>query len=319
MAAMQRRNLCDLSFESKNVAIVAIIINKSEPKYFTLKRPLTTKYNEQNQEQQEQQRGVITFTVRDSQYYFTNCKFWGTEEKIKQYNQNFHIGDIIVIILPKIVPITTSGSNFSPLISTPYNLVLNEGTGSIDHQFGNGDNTEELKKLLRLPIKPLNETLNLSDICIQNSQQIIEQFVDLLVIIKHIRPIRNIQSKNNNNNKQISSYECLEVIVIDRSFINGIILTIWNTEWIKRATQNWKELQTILHLIDVQVRYSDFYKTIVLGLSGRTIITENPIGKEADNLLSFVISNSSMIETSNPQQEITKNYLPNRKYKNHHY
>lgn len=49
----------------------------------------------------------------------------------------------------------------------------------------------------------------------------------------------------------------------------------------------WQPLRTILHLINIRVEYSQFYKSIGLCVSRRTIITEDPNTRECQALMTY--------------------------------
>lgn len=66
-----------------------------------------------------------------------------------------------------------------------------------------------------------------------------------------------------------------KVHLMDKT-MDSMTMTVWHSDYQERMDQ-WQPLQTILHLVDVQVKYSDFERSTVLIHTSRTIITENPI------------------------------------------
>lgn len=264
MANISRKALNELSIESSDIVITAVILSKTDPNVFQLKE--STEY-----------RSVSLFTIRDSKRYITNCKCWGSKDKIEDYHRKFNIHDVIDIIYPRVVPIRDNQQEFQPIVTLPYQLVLNEGIGCIEKHLGD---IKDITTLCRLSIRPLSSVLNLADI---NSTNVNFKghYVDLLVAVAVMKPVKEVRAK--------SGYplKCLELVVIDRSLPSGMVLTIWNSGWIQRSQQYWKPLKTVLHLIDVKVGYSEFHKTTTLGLSSRSLMFENPIGKEMEKVAEY--------------------------------
>lgn len=61
-------------------------------------------------------------------------------------------------------------------------------------------------------------------------------------------------------------------------------------------SDSWNEMATILHLINVNFRYSEFHKTIVLVTQPRTIIVVDPKGERSSSLKDYA-QNSNLILT----------------------
>ena len=61
-----------------------------------------------------------------------------------------------------------------------------------------------------------------------------------------------------------------------------IPMTVWHTEYQERMDQ-WKPLDTILHLVDVRAEYSEFERSTHLSITSKTIIVENPIYSSRSN------------------------------------
>ncbi|XP_055904904.1 protein hold'em [Eupeodes corollae] len=275
MANIARRKLSELCVEeTTDFVVTVLILSKTDPNIF-------------QQRDSPEQRGVILFTIRDSRKCITNCKCWASKEKIEEYHRKFTIYDVIDIICARVVP--TRGDNqqeqhFQPTVTLPFQLVLNEGVGFIEEHVGD---VKDLLSLCKLSIRPLSTVLNLSDI---NSTNVNFRghYVDLLVIIALMKPIKEVRAK--------SGYplKCLELVVTDKSLPSGMVMTIWNSSWIERSQKNWKQMKTILHLIDVRVGYSEFHKTTTLGLCSRSVVFEDPLGKEMESLAEYATSAASI-------------------------
>ncbi|XP_055855185.1 protein hold'em [Episyrphus balteatus] len=274
MASVSRKKLSDLILDEPiDFVVTALILSKTDPNIF-------------QQKESTEQRGVILFTIRDGKKSITNCKCWASKEKIEEYHRKFNINDVIDIICARVVPIRNNEQeqHFQPTVTLPFQLVLNEGIGFIEEHVGD---TKELLSLSRLSIRPLSSVLNLSDISSTNVN-FKGHYVDLLVIIALMKPVKEVRAK--------SGYplKCLELVVIDKSLPSGMVLTIWNSSWIERSQKNWKQMKTILHLIDARVGYQEFHKTTTLGLSSRSLVFENPVGKEMEVLAEYANNTPSV-------------------------
>ncbi|CAD7005656.1 unnamed protein product [Ceratitis capitata] len=302
MAGIVPKKIAELNVDMRNALITAIILTKTTPNTF-----LSRDSNEY--------RGVITFTLRDSKRHIINCKVWGTKEQVMDYSRNFKIYDIIDVITPSIVPTLVyekstwaDNAHFQPLPTVPYSLVVNEGQGRLDKQnYRDIDTFRELHNLRRVPHKPLCSALKLQDIRYSTKESNAKaQFVDLLVLVANQRPVKEVRSKRSGE-----LLSCLELIVIDSSYADGVILSIWQPDWILRAQQYWEANRTVLYLIEVKLSYSEFYKSTTLSFTGRTLAYENPIGEEVDALVQFAAgaankSWDALAFTMNNQQDADK-------------
>lgn len=55
-------------------------------------------------------------------------------------------------------------------------------------------------------------------------------------------------------------------------------------------SQNWQELKTVLHLVNIRAAYSQFSDSVVLGTHAKTIIIENPQTNEARQLSMYALT-----------------------------
>lgn len=212
---IEKYKIQNLNVSIKNAFIIGIIINKSDMKIF-------------DSHHNGSKRGVITFTIRDSKRYFINCIVWGSDTFIESHTLEFHIGQVINIIQPKITLKSGDKSElYNPLTTSPFILTINEGKGYIINY--NGEDKDEFSKLLTLSIKSTCSVYNLVDVN-ANGNSLKGQFIDLLVIVRSLKPIRKFQMKNStpNNEKQYR-----EIILMDKTF-GGMCLKIWNNDIIGR-------------------------------------------------------------------------------------
>ncbi|XP_054735170.1 protein hold'em [Anastrepha obliqua] len=283
MAGVLPKKISEIDEDIKNALITAIVLTKTTPNSF-LKRG------------SPEYRGVISFTLRDSKRHIINCKVWGTKEQVAEYNRKVKIYDVIDVIAPSVVPTliyekSTLANNvrFQPLPTVPFTLVLNDGQGRLDkHDYRDMNALCDLHNLRRVPHKPLCSALKLQDVRCSMKENNSEQFVDLLVLVAAHRPIKEVRSKRSGE-----VLHCLELIVIDGSYADGVVLSICQSDWIQRAQQYWESMRTVLHLIEVKLGYSEFYKSTTLSFTGRTLAYENPIGEEVDALMKFAETASS--------------------------
>lgn len=262
MATIQKCEIKDLSIDAPAVFITCLLIAKTEPRQFE------SKYD-------GIRKSVITLTVRDSKRHIINCTVWGSDHFVDNCNLGFRIGDIITINRPKILP--NNGSQFMPLTTVPFSLSLREGTSFIFRE--STEPYTELNSLFHESIKPTSHAIYLADL-MNGMSNSTDDYVDLLVLVRVINPTRTINTKH--GEKLVR-----EIYVMD-STNKAVLLTLWNNEYIQRAN-DWRPLQTVLHLVDARKTYSDFHKTIVLTMNARTIITEDPVqSSKSKNLMEFI-------------------------------
>ncbi|XP_017051781.1 protein hold'em, partial [Drosophila ficusphila] len=248
---------------------VALIVSKSSPNIFYDKLSGS-------------ERGVITLTIRDSPNHLTNCKCWGQRACVDEYASILQIGYVVDIVGAKVmsIPEVPLGERrYQPQATLSCALVVNEGTGYVvRHHSDDSSHAIVLQKLLQHPIKPLGGALKLADVHsgLGYANKIIASHVDLLVVVAAVRPVRKIKRKLQATHRKAEDLlHCLEVIVVDESCPEGMLLSVWQPDWIRRA-QQWQPRRTVLHLVNVRVAFSDFHRCSVLSYSNCTLICENP-------------------------------------------
>lgn len=243
----------DLSLACTNVYVVGVIIAKSEW------RSVQSKFN-------ENKKGVITFTVRDSKRHFINCIVWGTEEFIQAYDTAFKIGDVVVINKPKVSEKNQDVNRYNPQTTSPFQLTVNEGHSYIYRE--SLENQPHLNGLISESIKSTSLALHLTDVCGDGVQRDSEtQYVDLVVTVRSVTA-RTLRTKN--GEKTVRNVQLMD------TSMESIKLTLWSRSECERADK-WKPLQTILHLVDVRCHLSAYEGMMVLQMVGATIIIENPV------------------------------------------
>ncbi|XP_043949404.1 protein hold'em [Drosophila biarmipes] len=260
---------------------VALIVSKSSPNIFYDKLSGT-------------ERGVITLTIRDSPHDLTNCKCWGQRSCVDEYAAMLHIGHVVDIVGAKVMAIPEAPpgeQRYQPQETLSCALVVNEGAGYVvRHDSDDSANIMILQQLLQRPIRPLSAVLKLSDVCtgFGSPNKMISAYVNLLVAVAAVRPVRQIKRKLSAHSKIQELLQCLEVIVIDASYPEGMLFSVWQPDWIRRA-QQWQPRRTVLHLVDVRVSFSDFHRCPVLSHSNCTLICEYPqaAGEDCRRLLAF--------------------------------
>lgn len=268
MTALQKCAINDLNATLTPVYVEGLLIAKTDVRVFTSK-------------QDKSKRGVINFTVRDSKKNFINCGVWGTDKFIDTYNLTFHIGDIVMINKPRIDPKKHATEYYQPLTTSPFELIVNEGNAFICRE--SGERNLALEALRSETIKPTTNALNLEDIC--GTPNISKHLVDLLVMVRLVKPTRNLHT-------QFGDKVLREVFVMDESN-GGVMLTIWGGDYVHRA-QDWKPMETILHLVDVVADYSNFSKCVTLTLAKRSIIIEDPVSSARSHSLKNYVLNGSL-------------------------
>ncbi|KAH8305320.1 hypothetical protein KR044_003568 [Drosophila immigrans] len=262
---------------------VALIIAKSEPNIFRDKLS-------------SEKRGVINFTLRDTKRHIANCKCWGSESSVHEYNDMLQLGDVVDVINAKVMAITPppplkgfSEQRYQPRGTLSCALVVNEGHGYLmKHSAEDLPTLHAMRQLYQQSHKPFSSALKLSDVRCGSGEQRPSAFVDLFVAVAALRPVRELKRKQPRSGSGSSLLHCLELVVIDDSCPAGMLLTLWHADWIRRA-QRWQPGKTLLHLIDVRVAHSEFHGCAVLSHASCTLIYENPQLQSAESqaLLEF--------------------------------
>ncbi|XP_021707220.1 protein hold'em [Aedes aegypti] len=269
------KRISQLNQESRNFLITGVIIAKSEPKFFE------STPGKRSGSEYSTGRGVLTVTIRDSDRDTINCTVWGSQVMIESYDGLFHIGDVVNVTNPKVLPSSQDKSEqFNPRSSSPFSLSIGEG-GDSGIRLYEGTALDQFRKLVTVAPVLSSDTYPLADIA-SGGHSISGQNVNVLVVVRAIRPSKQIVIAKTGKLKNLR-----EVIVMDASH-GGMSMKFWNSEYVQRIDK-WIPMTTVLLIMDVRIEYNQYHKSVCLGMSGKTIITEDPAVEEADQLLLHVM------------------------------
>ncbi|KAJ3657203.1 hypothetical protein Zmor_016222 [Zophobas morio] len=262
---LRRKSLKDLEPDLDNILIVAVIIGKQTPRKF----PDRSKDN-------DQYRAVWNFTLRDSPRDYINVTFWGPSEDVCSTNDKFYTGDVVEIRNPRIQvrKFNESSEQYFPTVTSPFSLSLNDRNQILRHH---GD-TFAFNKLLNFPTKPLSGYVPLRDIH-NGGESMKDRIIDILGAIRSVGPFKNIKTKTG------QEIQMREIVLFDHTS-SGLRVAFWDPENMTRATK-WKPRTTILFITDTKIVWSGFLRAYSASVTGRSIVTENPIGKEATTLVTY--------------------------------
>ncbi|CAG9858492.1 unnamed protein product [Phyllotreta striolata] len=246
---LRRTKLEDLNPNLGNILVVGIIIGKQKPHKFT---STAASY-------EGVQKAVWNFTLRDSVRDYANVTYWGSTEVVFQANDQ---------------DLNDPGESYRPMVTSPYRLTLNEKSSLIRHE----GNLRSFLQLLRLPTKPLAGFVPLKNI--QNNGSNITDLVNILVVVKGIRPTRTVNSKFSNETFSVRTVE-----VFDHTS-PSFQIEMWDNDIIQRS-DHWVPTVTILFITDLKVVWSNFLRQFSVKVTARSIVTENPEGKESQMLANY--------------------------------
>lgn len=257
-----------LNLDDRNVIITGLIISKSDAKFFDAR---------------SEKRGILQFILRDTEKDYLTCKIWATEEKIRVLDDQLCLGSIVDVMNPRIaIQMGDKADIFQPKCSSPFYLTVSDQQGQVVVNVDAMNN--QLVQLMKAPLKGPSEILQLSDISSMGPDST-GDYVNLLVAVRQVRPPREIIFAKTGEKKK-----CLTVIIMDKS-LSGMLLQLWSNNSIVRA-EKWRGLETILHILDARIKYSEFHQAVTVVDTCKTIFVENPLGKEAEDLKSYASSAS---------------------------
>ncbi|XP_022190039.2 meiosis-specific with OB domain-containing protein [Nilaparvata lugens] len=263
---MYLREISPSTANQDNIFVVAIIIAKQPPRIFPAKN-------------NEAPRGVFNFTVRDSPTHYSNVSVWGSDAYVNIISSSFHIGDVVDLINVKSIfkKANERENLFQPMVTCQFNLMISERTS--DMKLHNINDCAQFQPLLRLPTQPSSEVTLLQDIH-SNNEVLRGKFVNVLVAVHNVYPIRQIKSKDGRD------LETREVIVIDES-CSKLSVQLWDADNVYRV-ENWIPHETVLFIAHLKVDWSPYKATMTGSIASRTIVTENPSLAETQSLKKFV-------------------------------
>ncbi|KAK4879874.1 hypothetical protein RN001_008020 [Aquatica leii] len=258
-AGLQRVQLSALTPDLTNALIVGIIIAKQEPRVFG-----------------DGQSAVWNFTLRDSPLYYINTTCWGTKEVLSELNEAYSVGDVVNIISPQIEIRKTQdpGEQFRPMVTSPYTLILNDVTCMriLKHE----GTWNPYLNLLHYTTKPIAGAITIADI--HNFKRKMDG-VDIFGIIRLVGKIRTVTTR-------IGVRQVREIVIMDHTS-SALRVNCWDPNLISR-TGTWKISKTVVFITDVRCEWSDFSSSMTATLTSRSILTEDPVSIETENLRNYV-------------------------------
>ncbi|KAB0797464.1 hypothetical protein PPYR_08457 [Photinus pyralis] len=272
---LQRVQLHALTPELLNGLIVGIIIAKQEPRVFTGR-----------DFENVASRAVWNFTLRDSPLNYINVTCWGTQDILNGFNKKFSVGDVVNVIAPQI-EIRRShggGENFRPMVTSPYTLILNDVTPTriMKHE----GNWSRFSTLMNYVTKPIAGAVTIADI--HNMKDRIDG-LDIFGIVRLLGKVRNVTTS-------IGVRQVRDIMILDQTS-SALKISFWDPELIARAGA-WKILHTVLFITDVRCEWSKFMASMTANITSRSVITENPLGVETENLRKYVAKVKPMAFTN---------------------
>ncbi|XP_066596819.1 meiosis-specific with OB domain-containing protein isoform X2 [Prorops nasuta] len=282
MAGVNRQKIRSLNIGVQNSLIIGVIINSSNFKTFDGSQ---MKFN-------KTERGVWTFTLRDSEEDFINVTVWGSAQYVKKLYSTFHIGSIVEAVNGKVTSRGLNDKNefFVPSATSQYNLSINENSALI--QFHDAPDKEEYEKLLALPTRSIELSKELVEI-LNNIEDMRDQFVDVFVIVTFVSDGRDIITKDGR------SLKCRSFEALDSSTEDTVALMLWEKEWVERA-EFWEPKKTVLHLVDAKIAYDKYKNKIALSIARKTLITENPTVQRTAYLRKMLSNREKEILSTDP-------------------
>ncbi|XP_043594368.1 meiosis-specific with OB domain-containing protein [Bombus pyrosoma] len=258
MSGVCKHALKSLRPGMQNAFVIGIIVNSFNMKTIDATR---TRFNNGD-------RGVWTFTLRDSKEDSINVTVWGSTLFVRRLTSTFHIGSVVEVINPKVLERRSEDRNeaFVPWVSSSCSLTVNEGNSLV--QIHDAPTRAEYEPLLMLPIKKLTGLRTLKSI-FENLEALRDQYVDTLVAVTFVSDIRNAITRDGKSIK-FRNFEA-----VDGSTDKVASLVLWENEWIERAAL-WEPKRIVLLLVDARIAYDNFKKKTLLSIARKTMITENP-------------------------------------------
>ncbi|XP_072947558.1 meiosis-specific with OB domain-containing protein isoform X2 [Epargyreus clarus] len=263
MAGVQRIQLNNLNINLKNALIVGIIIAKNSPRKIGSKK------------KNGDSRGVMSFTLRDSRVDTINADVWGSEYFVITFYERFLVGDVVEISSPKICVKNGDNEFYRPQVSSPFYLSLNEGTSDVGI-FG-GETYSTYLPLLHIPTKPCSGYCGLAEVV--KLQENENTYVDLLVVVKSVKPAKTIKTKAGTD-MSVRSIE-----IMDNTTPAALILDVFDIDTIQRA-EEWRPLESVLFVADARVSFRG--RRAAAQLCARSVVTHQPHTPDAEALRLYI-------------------------------
>merc|ERR1719186_727198 len=127
-------------------------------------------------------RWVTTFTLRDSPSDMINLTIWSGKEEASSLKNNFHIGEVVEIVRPRVLQrdLTGRDHSYSPAVTSSLQLMFQDGKTVLSPFLGDISNYTNL--------------LRISDI-VTNSGSLKGHFVDILAAVRSVGTEKKFPSR----------------------------------------------------------------------------------------------------------------------------
>ncbi|XP_013141748.1 PREDICTED: meiosis-specific with OB domain-containing protein-like, partial [Papilio polytes] len=252
MAGLQKVRLNNLNINIKNALVIGIIIAKNSPRIFGAKK------------KSGESRGVMSFTIRDSQIDTINIDVWGSDYFVMNFYNRFIVGDVVEIYSPKICVKSGTNETFRPQVSSPFYLSINEGCSDVSTF--SGDTYGAYLPLLHIPSKSSAGYCGLAEV-MKFTEENGNIYVDLLVVVKSVQPVKTIKSKLG------VEMPIRAVEIVDNTTPASLYLDMFDTDTIQRA-EEWRPLGSVLFIADARVSWRG--RGARAQVCGRSVLTHQP-------------------------------------------
>ncbi|CAK1586262.1 unnamed protein product [Parnassius mnemosyne] len=263
MAGVQKVRLNNLNINIKNALIIGIIIAKNSPRIIG------------NKKKNGDSRGVMSFTLRDSDVDTINVDVWGSEYFVITFYERFLVGDVVEISSPKICIKSGENETFRPQVSSPFYLSLNEG--SSDVSIFSGDTFGAYLPLLHIPSKASAGYCGLAEV-MKFTERSDNIYVDLLVVVKSVQPAKTIKTKAG------VDMSVRGVEIVDNTTPASLTLDIFDLDTIQRA-EEWRALESVLFIADARVAWRG---RVRVQAGARSVVTHQPHTSDAEALRLYI-------------------------------
>ncbi|XP_045536179.1 meiosis-specific with OB domain-containing protein-like [Papilio machaon] len=264
MAGLQKVCLNNLNINIKNALVIGIIIAKKCPRTFSPKK------------KSSESRGVMSFTIRDSQIDTINVDVWGSDYFVTTFYNRFIVGDVVEIYSPKICVKSVANETFNPQVSSPFCLSINEG--SSDVSTFSGDTYGAYLPLLHIPSKSSAGYCGLAEV-MKFTEGNGNIYVDLLVVVKSVQPVKMIKTKLG------VEMPVRAVEIVDNTTPASLYLDMFDTDTIQRA-EEWRPLGSVLFIADARVSWRG--RGARAQVCGRSVVTHQPHTSDAEALRLYI-------------------------------
>ncbi|THD27166.1 hypothetical protein D915_001989 [Fasciola hepatica] len=299
--ALAIKNITDIQTK---FSVIGIIINKLPIRRFI-----------KMIESRRQVHAVLTFTVRDSQFDWINCSYWGSLANVSSVASNYFIGDCVMLSGVRARQKVKGTYEDICMVDSPigFHLTMNDSSGSIVHlDFPDKTYTAGLKSALIKPSQqhtPLQEivqrTFSKNEVtALRNNASSYNFFAAVaeirapksLMVSRRIK-ITDVSSKcdvatvtvlhglNQMEDKEVIR-KC-ELFVFDET-CNRFPVILWNEDWIQLATTTFIPYVTILSFVDCPVKFDQYQRGVVASPNARTVMIVAPECEETNQLSHYI-------------------------------